>query len=119
MKISEIAHPLTTFIATVRVVARNSSMTVRTIITADTFMAAKSLLAKTYGAQNILSLQQLTQESVIDEQTKPLSPQELQVKSMNDRAKRLTQQAKQLKARQSLAKAQQNLAKASQLPSTH
>jgi len=119
MKISEIAHPLTTFIATVRVVTRNCSLTARTIITADTFTAAKSLLAKTYGAENILSLQRLTQESVIDEQTKPLSPQEMQVKSMNDRAKRLTQQAKQLKARQSLAKAQQNLAKASQLPLTH
>lgn len=119
MKISEIAHPLTTFIATVRIAARKSSMTVRTIITADTFTAAKSLLAKTYGAQNILSLQQLTQESVIDEQIKPLSPQDLQVKRMKDRAKQLTQQAKQLKARQSLAKAQQNLAKASQLPLTH
>jgi len=113
MKISEIAHPLTTFIATVRVVTRNSSMTVRTIITADTFTAAKSLLAKTYGAENILSLQQLAHESALDEQTKPLTPQELQVKSMNDRAKQLTLQAKQVKARQSLAKAQQNLAKAS------
>lgn len=119
MKISEIAHPLTTFIATVRVVTGNSSMTVRTLTTADTFTTAKSLLAKTYGAKNILSFQQLMQESVTDEQTKPLSPQELQVKSMNDRAKRLTQQAKQLKARQSLAKAQKNLTKASQLPLTH
>lgn len=119
MKISEIAHPLTTFIATVRVVTGNCSLTARTIISADTFTAAKALLAKTYGAKNILSLQQLMQESVIDEQTKPLSPQEMQVKSMNDRAKRLTQQAKQLKARQSLAKAQQNLTKASQLPLTH
>ena len=119
MKISEIANPLSTFIATVRVVMQNSCTTARTLITADTFMSAKSMLAKTYGAENILSLQRLTQESVIDEQTKPLSPQEMQVKSMNDRAKRLTQQAKQLKARQSLAKAQQNLAKASQLPLTH
>lgn len=119
MKISEIAHSLTTFIATVRVVTPNSSMTARTIITADTFMSAKAMLAKMYGAENVLSLSQLANENIVDEQTKPLSSQELQVKSMNDRAKQLTQQAKQLKARQSLQRAQQNLRKASQLPPTH
>ncbi len=94
-------------------------MSVRTIILADTFMSAKAMLAKMYGAENVLSLSQLMHEDVIDEQIKPLSPQDLQVKRMKDRAKQLTQQAKQLKARQSLAKAQQNLAKASQLPLTH
>jgi len=119
MKISEIAHPLHTFIATVRVVTRNTTHTARTTITADTFMSAKAMLARIYGAENILSLTQLTNETVIDEQTKTLSPQELQVKSMSDRAKQLTQQAKQLKARQSLQKAQQNLVKASQIPRTH
>jgi hypothetical protein len=119
MKISEISHPLSTFIATVRVVTRNTTVTARTMVIADTFMSAKAMLAKTYGAENILSLTQLTNETVIDEQTKTLSPQELQVKSMSDRAKQLTQQAKQLKARQSLQKAQQNLVKASQLTRTH
>lgn len=119
MKISEISHPLSTFIATVRVVMRNSSTTARTTITADTFMSAKAMLAKTYGAENILSLTQLTNEIFIDEQTKTLSPSELQVKSMSDRAKQLTQQAKQLKARQSLQQAQQKLVKASQPPHKH
>jgi hypothetical protein len=119
MKISEFANPLSTFIATVRIVLRNSCTTARTLILADSFMSAKSMLAKTYGAENVLSLTQLTNETVIDEQTKPLSPQELQVKSMNDRAKLLTQQAKQLKARQSLAKAQQKFANASRPNITH
>jgi len=119
MKISEISHPLSTFIATVRVVTRNTTHTARTTITADTFMSAKAMLARIYGAENILSLAELTNETVIDEQTKTLSPQELQVKSMSDRAKQLTQQAKQLKARQSLQKAQQKLVKASQPPRTH
>ena len=119
MKISEISHPLSTFIATVRVVMRNSSTTARTTITADTFMSAKTMLAKTYGVENILSLTQLTNKTAIDEQTKTLSPNELQVKSMSDRAKQLTQQAKQLKARQSLQQAQQKLIKASQLSRTH
>lgn len=119
MKISEISHPLSTFIATVRVVMRHSTVTARTMVIADTFMSAKTMLAKTYGAENILSLTQLTNETVIDEQIKTLSPQELQVKSMSDRAKQLTQQAKELKARQSLQQAQQRLVKASQTPRTH
>ena len=119
MKISEISQPLHTFIATVRVVSRNSTTTARTTINADTFMSAKAMLAKTYGVENVMSLTQLANETVIDEQTKTLSPNELQVKSMSDRAKQLTQQAKQLKARQSLQKAQVNLVKASQHSRTH
>ena len=119
MKISEISHPLSTFIATVRVVMRHTTVTARTMVVADTFMSAKAMLAKTYGAENILSLTQLTNEIFIDEETKTLSPSELQVKSMSDRAKQLTQQAKELKARQSLQQAQQKLVKASQPPHKH
>jgi translation initiation factor 2B subunit (eIF-2B alpha/beta/delta family) len=44
--------------------------------------------------------------------TRVLSPAELQVKSLSDRAKQINQQAKQLKARQSLAKAQEKLRQA-------
>lgn len=119
MKISEISHPLSTFIATVRVVMRHSTVTARTMVIADTFMSAKAMLAKTYGVENVLSLSQIANESIVDEQTKTLSPQELQVKSMSDRAKQLTQQAKELKARKSLQQAQQRLVKASQPPRTH
>lgn len=118
MKISEISHPLSTFIATVRVVTHHTTVTARTTITADSFMSAKTMLAKIYSAENVLSLSQIANETIIDEQTKTLSPSELQVKSMSDRAKQLTQQAKQLKARQSLQQAQQKLVKASQLPRT-
>jgi len=119
MKISEISHPLSTFIATVRVVMRHTTVTARTMVIADTFMSAKAMLAKTYGVENVLSLSQIANESIVDEQTKTLSPQELQVKSMSDRAKQLTQQAKELKARKSLQQAQQRLVKASQPPRTH
>jgi len=119
MKISEIAHSLTTFIASIRVVTPLTTLTARTAITADTFTSAKTMLAKLYGAENVLSITQIANEIIVDEQTKPLSAQELQVKSMNDRAKQLTQQAKQLKARQSLQNAQRKLVKASQLPRTH
>ena len=119
MKISEISHPLSTFIATVRVVMRHTTVTARTMVIADTFMSAKAMLAKTYGVENVLSLSQVANESIVDEQTQTLSAQELQVKSMSDRAKQLTQQAKQLKARKSLQQAQQRLVKASQPPRIH
>ncbi len=118
MKISEISHPLSTFIATVRVVLRHTTTTARTIALADNFMSAKALLAKTYGAENILSLTQMTHENIIDETTKTLSAAELQVKSMSDRAEQLNQQAKQVKARNKLQSAQSNLLKASQPPRT-
>ena len=119
MKISEISHPLSTFIATVRVVMRHTTITARTTVIADPFMSAKAMLAKTYGVENVLSLSQIANESIVDEQPKTLSPRELQVKSMSDRAKQLTQQAKELKARQSLQQAQQKLVKASQPPHKH
>ena len=77
-------------------------------------MSAKAILAKTYGANNVLSVAQITQECAIDEATKTLSAAELQVKSMSDRAKQLNQQAKQLKARNKLQTAQTNLIKATQ-----
>ena len=48
--------------------------------------------------------------------TRVLSPAELQVKSLSDRAKQISQQAKQMKARQSLAKAQEKLRQASAGP---
>lgn len=44
--------------------------------------------------------------------TKTLSPQELQVKALADKAEDYKQQEKALKARQQMAKAQQNLMKA-------
>lgn len=44
--------------------------------------------------------------------TRVLSPAELQVKSLSDKAKQYTQQAKQMKARQSLAKAQEKMRQA-------
>lgn len=47
-----------------------------------------------------------------DNTARVLSPAELQVKSLSDKAKQYTQQAKQLKARQSLAKAQQKMRQA-------
>jgi hypothetical protein len=48
--------------------------------------------------------------------TRVLSPPEIQVKALSDRAKQLNQQAKQLKARQAVQKAQDKLRAASSAP---
>ncbi len=119
MKISEIAQPLLSFIATVRVVQNQLTITARIVTLADDLMHAKILLAEKYGAVNVLSLLPFAREQAIDETTAPLSAAELQVKSMRDRAKQLNQQAQQVKARSKLQKAQQNLFKAHQPPRTN
>lgn len=146
MKINEVTNIPQTYLASVRVVLRDGSTTARTTVTADTFAQAKVILTRIYGDGNVLSINQLIEESSRTSQiqaqatnwtsrarriapdpkidsvqassvleagakTRVLSPQELQVKSLSDRAKQLNQQAKQLKARQAVEKAQENLSK--------
>jgi hypothetical protein len=114
MKINEVTHIPQTYLATVRVVLRNGSTTARTTITADTFQQARAILIRIYGDGNVLSINQVISEHEdMTEATKTLSPQELQVKSLADKAKQYKDQAKAMKARQQMAKAQQDLMKAS------
>lgn len=118
MKINEVTNIPQTYLATVRVVLRDSSMTARTTITADTVQQARAMLIRTYGDGNVLNITQIMSEQQdITEGTKTLSPQELQVKSLSDRADDYKQQAKAIKARHQMAKAQQDLMKASRGPS--
>lgn len=113
MKINEIANIPQTYIATVRVVLRDSSMTARTTITADSVQQAKATLTRIFGEGNVLSINQaMAEDEEVTEGTKTLSPQELQVKALADKAEDYKQQEKALKARQQMAKAQQNLMKA-------
>lgn len=113
MNISEVIRHPQTYISTVRVVLRDSSMTARTTITADTFQQARAMLTRIYGDGNVLSINQVMSEHEdMTESTKTLSPQELQVKSLSDKAKEYKEQAKAMKARQQMAKAQQDLMKA-------
>ncbi len=116
MKITEVINTPQTFIATVRVILRDGSTVTRTTITADSFMQARALLTRTYGEGNILGINQVMSEHQdMTEATKTLSPQELQVKALADKAADYKQQEKALKARQQMAKAQQNLMKAQRL----
>lgn len=113
MKINEIANIPQTYIATVRVVLRDSGMTARTTITADSVQQAKATLTRIFGEGNVLSINQaMAEDEEVTEGTKTLSPQELQVKALADKAEDYKQQEKALKARQQMAKAQQNLMKA-------
>jgi hypothetical protein len=113
MKINEFTSKLNTYIATVRVVLRDSSITARTTITSDTLQQARAMLTRMYGDGNVLNITQLVSEDEeVTEATKTLSPQELQVKALADKATDYKEQAKAMKARQQMAKAQQNLMKA-------
>lgn len=102
--------------ATVRVVLRDSSMTARTTITADTYTQARAMLSRIYGDGNVLNISQaMAEDQDVTEATKTLSPQELQVKSLADKAADYKQQAKAMRARQQMAKAQKDLMKAQRL----
>ena len=111
MKINEVTNSPQTYIATVRVVLQSGSTTARTTVTADTFQQARTILSRIYGDGNVFNITQ-----VMAEGTKTLSPQELQVKSLADKAEDYKQQENALKARQQMAKAQQNLMKAMKPP---
>jgi hypothetical protein len=115
MKINEVTNTPQTYLATVRVVLRDSSITARTTITADTVQQARTMLARIFGDGNILTINQvMSEDEEMTEGTKMLSPQELQVQSLAKKAEDYKQQAKAMKARQKMAKAQQNLMKAQQ-----
>ena len=118
MRLHEFTNQLKTYLPTVRVVLRDSSMTARTTITADTVQQAKAILTRTFGDCNVLNINQvMAEDEEVTEDTKTLSPQELQVQSLAKKAEDYKQQEKALKARQQMAKAQQNLMKAGREPS--
>jgi hypothetical protein len=118
MNIFEITNSARVYIAIVRVVLRDSSMTARTTITADTLQQARAMLSRTYGDGNVLNINQvMVEDGEVTEATKTLSSQDLQVQSLAKKAEDYKQQEKALKARQHMAKAQQNLMKASRGPS--
>ena len=56
MCIVEIAMPLRTFTATVRVIVGSAQVTLRTKIDADGITQARTLLQRLYGASNVLSI---------------------------------------------------------------
>jgi hypothetical protein len=109
MRLHEFTTPLKTFIA--RVKLKNGSTVTATERT-ESLNYARQIFQHKFGDKNVFSVSEV-KDSVIDEGTKTLSSQELQVKSLADKAKNYNQQAKVLKLRQKLAKDQQALSNAS------
>jgi hypothetical protein len=109
MRYNEFRNTLNTFIATVRVVTKSSSLSVRTTVDAETQSQATAILKRLFGVGNVLSVTQKISEQG---KTRVLSSDELRVKSLADQAKRLKQQEKELKARNALTNAQKQFAKA-------
>lgn len=58
MKLIEIFPLLNSYIASVRVVIHDSSITVRTMIDADNIFQARSMLSRIYGERNVLSVRE-------------------------------------------------------------
>lgn len=100
---------LNSYVASVRaVVAGLGSITSKVRFEADSLNSARYLLYRIYGRENVIGIQHALIED--DGITKPLSPEELQVKSLTDKSAQLKQQAKKMKSLQKLQKAQQNYA---------
>lgn len=111
MKLFEITSPIKTYIARVKL---SNGSTVTATERTETLSFARQIFQHKYGDKNVFSVTEVN-DSVIDEGTKTLSSQELQVKSLADKAKSYNQQAKMLKARQKLAKAEQGMRDAQKL----
>jgi hypothetical protein len=103
MRLHEFITPLKTFVARVKL---KNGATVTATERTESLSYARQIFQHKYGDSNVFSVSEV-KDSLIDEGTKTLSSQELQVKSLADKAKSYNQQARMLKARQKLAKSQQ------------
>ena len=107
MKLYEITSPIKTYIA--RVKLKNGSTVTATERT-ESLSYARQIFQHKYGDSNVFNVSELNEQvNEIEEGTKTLTPQQLQVKAIADKAKQLNQQKKQLQARQTMAKAQQQM----------
>jgi hypothetical protein len=107
MKLYEITSPIKTYIA--RVKLKNGATVIATERT-ESLSYARQIFQHKYGDRNVFSVSELNEKiSEIEEGTKTLTPQQLQVKSLADQEAKYKKQKEQLQARQGLAKAQAKL----------
>ena len=110
MKLYEITSPLRTYIA--RVKLKNGSVVTATERTESLYFATQIFKHK-FGDNNVYGVTELHEQvNELGEGTETLTPQQLQVKALADKAKQATQQKKQLQARQAMAKAQEKMREA-------
>ena len=107
MRVYEFATPLKTF--TARVKLKNGSSVLATERT-ESLSYARQIFQHKYGNNNVFSVTELNEHvNEIDEGTKTLTPQQLQVKALADQEAKIKQQKKQLLAKQAMAKAQEKV----------
>ena len=107
MKLYEITSPLRTYIA--RVKLKNGSTVTATERTESLYFATQ-LFKQKFGDNNVYGVTEVNEQvNELGEGTETLTPQQLQVKALADKAKQATQQKKQLQARQAMLKAQEKM----------
>ncbi len=107
MKLFEITSPIKTYIARVKL---KNGATVTATERTESLSYARQIFQHKYGDNNVFNVSELNEQvNEIEEGTKTLTPQQLQVKALADKAKQINQQKKQLQARQTMAKAQQQM----------
>ena len=107
MKLYEITSPIKTYIA--RVKLKNGSTVTATERT-ESLSYARQIFQHKYGDKNVFNVTELNEQvNEIEEGTKTLTPQQLQVKSLADQEAKIKQQKKQLLAKQAMAKAQKKM----------
>ena len=107
MKLYEITSPLKTYIA--RVKLKNGAMVMATERT-ESLTFARQLFQHKFGNTNVYGVTEVNEQvNELGEGTATLTSQQLQVKSLADKAKQATEQKKQLQAKQAMAKAQEKM----------
>ena len=107
MKLYEITSPLITYIARVKL---KNGATVTATARTESLTFARQLLQHKFGDSNVHSVMEVNEQvNELGEGTTTLTPQQLQVKALADKAKQATEQKKQLVARQAMQKAQEKM----------
>lgn len=113
MKLYEITSPLKTYIARVKL---KNGATVTATERTESLTFARQLFQHKFGDSNVYSVSKVNElVNELGEGTKTLTTQQLQVKSLADKAKQAIEQKKQLQARQAMLKAQAKMLDANKL----
>ena len=107
MRLHEVTSPIKTYIARVRL--KNGATVTATERTESLYFATQIFKHK-FGDNNVYGVTEVYEQvNELGEGTNTLTPQQLQVKALADKAKQATEQKKQLQARQAMAKAQEKM----------
>jgi hypothetical protein len=119
MKIKEVTGKyIKSFTAQIRrAVNGMGSITARVEIKCDGLNQARYILARAYGTRNVFNIRETVDEGVgVISPKKPLTPDQFQVKSLQDQSKAIKARIKQVKAQQQIKKHQATLAKINKSP---